>query len=45
MYEFEMDLIITKWLLHCGKYLDSTPTFLNNLIESIEDLIVPNFVK
>ena len=30
---------------HCGKYLDSTSTSLNNLIDSIEDLIVPNFVK
>ena len=31
--------------MHCGKYLDSAPTFLNDLIDSIEELIVPNFVK
>ena len=31
--------------LHCEKYLNSIPTSLNNLIDSIEGLIVPNFVK
>ena len=44
------EFIAYKWLiplnhLHCGKYLNSTPTFLKDLIESIEDLIVLNFVK
>ena len=31
--------------VHCGKYLNSTPTSLNDLTDYIEDLIVTNFVK
>ena len=30
---------------HCEKYPDSTPTTTNNLMNSIEDLLVPNFAK
>ena len=32
-------------VVHCGKYLNSTPNSLYDLIDFIENLIVPNFVK
>ena len=38
-------LVTDTAVLHYGKYLNSTQDSLNNLIDSIEGLIVPNFEK
>ena len=33
------------WTLYYGKYPNSSPTSTNYLIYSIEDLIIPDFMK